>query len=170
MAEEIVNKIAKSGLIQLDLEDFIPKEGKIVLDIKDQLWQGIALKEKEFRNFISDHDWEQYRDKHVAITCSADAIIPTWTYMLLASSLTGIATNVVFGNMGDLNQKLLLDHISEINLEDYKDARVIVKGCGSIPSPEEAFVLLTTKLRPVVKNLMFGEPCSTVPIYKKKPV
>ena len=168
MAEEIINKVAQSGLIQIDLEEFIPKEDKIVLDIKDQLWQGIALKEKDFREFIKNHNWKLYKGKYVAVTCSVDAVIPTWAYMLLASSLNPFARKIVFGKMEDLDQQLLLDYISALDFTEFQDARVIVKGCSSIPSPEKAFVELTSKLQPVVKSLMFGEPCSTVPIYKKK--
>ena len=168
MADEIVNKVANSKLVNLDLSDFYPKNERIQLDIKDQLWEGIALKEKDFREFISTNDWSQYQDKCVAIQCSADAIIPSWAYMLLAVSLESFATHIAFGDLIELEKVICINTIDSIALDEYLDQRVIIKGCADIPNPEFALVELTKKLTPVVRSLMFGEACSTVPLYKKK--
>lgn len=166
--ENIQNKVANSGLVSLDLEKFYPKGERIVYDIKDNLFHGLMLKEKDFRAFVKEHDWSQYQDKFVAITCSTDAIVPTWAYMLLANRLQPFAKDMIFGDLEDLETKLFLDAIAKIPLQDYEDERVVVKGCGDLPIPTSAYVSLTQKLSPVVKSLMFGEPCSTVPIYKRK--
>ena len=168
MADEIVNKVANSKLVNLDLSEFYPKNERIQLDIKDQLWEGIALKEKDFREFISTNDWSQYQDKCVAIQCSADAIIPSWAYMLLAVSLESFTTHIAFGDLIELEKVICINTIDSIALDEYLDQRVIIKGCADIPNPEFALVELTKKLTPVVRSLMFGEACSTVPLYKKK--
>lgn len=165
MSDEIVNRVAESGIIQLDLSSLKPNGDRIEIDIKDQLWQGVALKEKEFRTFITNTNWANYTGKHVAIHCSADAIIPTWAYMLLASALQPHAATVFLGNKSGLDIHLYLNRINEINTSQYNNERVVVKGCGDVPT--EAYVALVNRLQPVVKTLMFGEPCSTVPVYKK---
>lgn len=165
--EEIVNKVANSGLITIDLEECYPKGERKLIDIKDQLFQGLILKEKDFREFIKNHDWQQYKDSYVAITCSADAIVPTWAYMLLALALQPYAKKIVFGDLEKLETVLFTEALQKLNPGDYKDARVVVKGCGSLPVPVNAFVQLTAMLQPQVKSLMYGEPCSTVPLYKK---
>lgn len=167
MAEEIVNKVAQSGLITLDLEEYYPEGDRVLYDITDNLWQGIALKEKDFRAFVKEHDWGQYAGKFVAVYCSADAIVPTWAYMLLASKLQPTAAKVVFGTLETLNTVIFNEALAKIDVVQYKDARVILKGCGKLPVPESAYVELTNLLLPHVKSLMFGEPCSTVPIYKQ---
>lgn len=164
---EITNKVASSGIITLDPEALLPAGKKVELDIRDQLWQGLALKEKDFRTWIAHHPWTAYTGCHVAVTCSADAIIPNWAYMLVASKLTGIAHTVVFGNRAVLLQRLAADAIDALNPEDYQDKRVVVKGCSGDEVPVSMYVDLVGKLQPVVKSLMFGEPCSTVPIFKK---
>ncbi|MFN8343856.1 MAG: DUF2480 family protein [Spirosomataceae bacterium] len=165
--EEIINRVAKSGLITLDLEDHYHQGERIVYDLKDNLFMGMILKEKDFREFLKTHDWTQYIGKNVAITCTEDAIIPTWAYMLLTLQLEPYAHSVVFGNVNDLEEKLFFDAISRINPEDYRDARVVVKGCSKHPVPTAAYVEIARKLQPVVQSLLFGEPCSTVPLYKK---
>jgi Protein of unknown function (DUF2480) len=166
--EEIVNKVATSGLITLSLEEFYPSGERVLIDIKDQLWEGIALKEKDFRTFIETNNWQQYTNKYVAITCSADAVIPTWAYMLLASSLQPFVRRVVYGSIDQLNVILCLELVNKIDLNKYKDARVVIKGCGDIPIPETVFIEIVSILKPVVKSIMYGEPCSTVPVYKRK--
>ena len=167
MAEEIVNKVAKSGLITLELSDFFPEGERVLYDIKDNLWQGLALKEKDFRVFIKTNDWSKYANKHVAITCSVDAIVPIWAYMLLSTALQPYAKTVIFGNLETLETILFNTELRKIKGEDYLDARVIIKGCSDKTIPISAYLTLTTKLQPFVKSLMFGEPCSTVPLYKK---
>lgn len=168
MSDLIVNKVAESGLISLDLETFYPKEETMVFDLKDYLFMGLILKEKDFRAALLAKDWEPYKDKNVAITCTADAIIPMWAYMLVASYLEPLAVNIVFGNEEKLIGSILSKNIEKIRAEEYADKRVVVKGCGDIAIPESAYVEITAKLRPFAKSIMYGEPCSTVPIYKKK--
>ena len=168
MSDLIVNKVAESGLISLDLETFYPKEETMVFDLKDYLFMGLILKEKDFRAALLAKDWEAYKGKNVAITCSADAIIPMWAYMLVASYLEPLAVNIVFGNEEKLIGSILSKNIEKIRAEEYADKRVVVKGCGDIAIPESAYVEITAKLRPFAKSIMYGEPCSTVPIYKKK--
>lgn len=164
--EEIINKIEKSGLITLDLEDFYPQGIRTIIDIKTFLWQGLVLKEKEFRQAIKDHDWNQYQGNFVGLTCSEDTIIANWAYMLIASSLQGIAKRTFFGDRDALEAHLFDETISNIDLEQYRDKRILVKGCGSIPIPTFAYVKIVDKLQSVVKSLMYGEACSSVPIYK----
>lgn len=165
--EPIINKVSQSGLLTIDLETFYDETQRCVFDIKEQLYMGLMLKEKEFRDFVKGNDWSQYKDCHVAIICSADAIVPTWAYMLVGSRLSGIARTVVFGNSELLEYSLFKDAIDRLEMEDYRDQRVVVKGCSKRPVPVSAYVYLTEKLTPVVKSIMYGEPCSTVPVYKK---
>lgn len=166
--ENIVNKVANSGLVTLNLEDFYHKGERVVYDIVDNLFHGLMLREKDFRAFIKDHDWAQYQGKNVAITCSADAIVPTWAYMLLANKLKPYANEVVFGDLNILEAVLFTKALAKINPQDYANERVVVKGCGDIEVPVAAYVEVTNLLTPVVKSIMFGEPCSTVPVYKRK--
>lgn len=165
--EEITNKVALSGLITIDLGEFYPAGQRVTIDIKDQLFQGLILREKDFREFIKTHDWSQYKDAYVALTCSADAIIPDWAWMLLASALEPFAKKIVFGNAEMVETVLYDEIISAIDIQQYKDARIVIKGCGDKPVPKTAYIDLTRKLQPVVKSIMYGEPCSTVPVYKK---
>lgn len=164
----IVNKVANSGLISFDLALYYPAGERLVYDIKDNLFQGLILKEKEFREFVKNYDWERFKGKNVAITCSVDAIVPTWAYMLLAVKLEPYANMLIFGDMNDLEDALFRDALSKIDLEKYKGERIVVKGCGDTQVPVSAYVELTRKLRPIVKSIMYGEPCSTVPLYKSK--
>lgn len=168
MAEVIVNKVAESGLISFDLENYYPKENRKVFDLKDHLFMGLILKEKDFRAALLQIDWNTYKDAYVAITCSADAIIPMWAYMLVASYLEPVAKMVVFGSEQDLINQVLLKNIDNIDNTEYTDQRIVVKGCGDLAIPEAAYVAITKKLRPVAKSIMYGEPCSTVPIFKKR--
>lgn len=168
MEHTIVNKVAESGIITLNLEDFYPKGEIVLFDLKEFLFMGLILKEKDYRSALQNIDWQQYNDKYVAITCTADAIIPTWAYMLAASNLQPIAKAVFFGDKKLLITNIILENISNINPEDFTDKRVVVKGCGNLQIPENAYVAITLKLRPFAKSIMYGEPCSTVPVYKKK--
>ena len=166
--ENIVNKVAQSGLITIDLAEFYPQGERVLYDIKENLFQGLMLREKDFREFIKEHDWTQYQGKQVAITCSVDAIVPTWAYMLLANKMAPYALNVVFGDLNMLESILFDRRLSNFNLEKYRDQRVVIKGCGDTAVPESAYISLTQKLTGIVKSIMYGEPCSTVPIYKRK--
>ena len=167
MSELIVNKVAESGLISLDLEQWYPRQQIATFDIKDQLFMGMIIKEKEFRESLKQTDWSIYKDKAVAITCSADAIIPVWAYMLLASYLQPVSAELYMGTEQELLKHLFLKNIDAADLSSYKDQRVIVKGCGDIPIGEFAYIEISKRLLPLVKTLMYGEPCSTVPVYKK---
>jgi hypothetical protein len=164
---EIINKVAASGLITIDLESFYPEGQRSLIDVKDQLWMELALKEKDFREWIKTNDWEKYRDHFVAVTCSNDAIIPHWAFMLVASALNGIAKRVVFGSLQQLEEVIFSDLIEQMNPEDYRDKRIVIKGCSDRPVPVSAYLNLVAKLQPVAKSIMFGEPCSTVPVYKR---
>jgi hypothetical protein len=167
MEEVFVNKVSESGLVTLDLEDFYPKEETAVFDMKEYLFMGLILKEKDFRETMKNLDLAIYKGKNVAITCTADAVIPIWAYMLAASYLQPVANEIIFGDSDFLHKTLFLKNIAKINVADYTDKRVVIKGCGELPISETAYVAVTGLLRPVVKSIMYGEPCSTVPIYKK---
>ncbi len=166
MAEEIINRVANSALVTIDLEEYHHPGERVILDIADNLYQGLVLREKDFREFVKTNDWSEFRDKNVAITCSADAIVPTWAYMLLASKLEPYANMVVFGTLDLLEQSLYKQAFSKINISEFNGAKVVIKGCGDLPIPESAYVEITRILTPIVSSIMYGEPCSTVPIYK----
>lgn len=167
MAELFVNKVAESGLITLDLEDWYPRGEVAVFDLKEHLFMGMIVKEKEFRESLKNFDWEQYRNKYVSVICSADAIIPVWAYMLVASYLQPTCLDHAIGDENELRKQLFLKKLNTIKPEEYTDQRVIIKGCGDLPIGEFAYLEITKLLRPHVKTLMYGEPCSTVPVYKK---
>jgi hypothetical protein len=166
--ENIINKVAQSGLVTLDPAMFYPKGERVVYDIKDNLYMELILREKDFREFVKGHDWSQYTGKLVAITCTADAIVPAWAYMLIANRLAPYAADMVFGDEATLETVLFAKEIEKLDVEQYRDQRLVIKGCGDIDVPVSAYVALTQKLTQVAKSLMFGEPCSTVPIYKRK--
>ena len=167
MAELFNNKVAESGLLTIDLASLLPSNEIILFDIKPYLFKELILKEKEFRASLLNIDWSIYQDKIVGIVCSADAIIPMWANMLIVSSLHPYAKAVYFGDENKVREQLLQESISKINTEQYIDQRVVVKGCGETPIGESAYIAITQKLRPLVKSIMYGEPCSTVPVYKK---
>lgn len=167
MSEEIVNRVAQSALVTLNLEELLHPGERVVYDMKENLFQGLILREKDFRAFVKENDWAQYDGKNVSIVCSADAIVPTWAYMLLATKLQNHANFYVFGDLTVLEHALMQEAIAKIDMEEYRDAKVVVKGCGSIPVPESAYVEVMRKLLPVASSIMYGEPCSTVPLYKK---
>lgn len=168
MEEFIENKVEKSGLITISMDEFYEDGERALIDIKDLLYEGLILREKDIREFVKNENWEKYHNKFVSIYCSIDAIIPMWSYMLIASALEPFAKKIVFGDLKELETQIFIDKIEKLEIKKYKNERVIIKGCGKIPIPEAAFVAITLKLRPVVKSLMFGEACSTVPIYKSR--
>jgi hypothetical protein len=164
--EEIKNKVKESGLIQLDLAQFKPDVELAGIDLASQLWQGLVLKEKDFREWVKENDWQIYENKAIHIYCSSDAILPTWAFMLVASKLEK-STFVITGSAIELEKELIKAKITELDTENFIDGRVIIKGCSDIHEPEYAMVTLVRHLQPVVKSIMYGEPCSTVPIYKR---
>ena len=167
--EEIINKVAGSGLITIDLEDFYPKEHVVEIDIKDFLYEGIILKEKDFRKSLDELHWNDYANKIIAVFCSEDAIIPKWAYMLVAMHANPYTQKVYFGSREFAIEETILATIdTRIIAEDYRDKRVVIKGCSDRDISERVYIVITNRLMPVVKSLMYGEPCSTVPIYKKK--
>ena len=170
MEAEIINKVANSGLISLDLEEYFHPGERVIYDIKDNLFMGLMLKEKDFRAFLKENDWSVYSGKNVAIICSEDAIVPTWAYMLLAIQLEPFANMVVFGGLEDLEKKLYEVALNQLDLEQFNNQRVVVKGCSNAQIPTYVYVELTRRLKPIVKSLMFGEPCSTVPLFKSKSI
>lgn len=168
MSDVFINKVAESGLITLDLEKYVPKESGAVFDLKDFLFMGMILKEKDFREALKKEDWEKYRNKNVAVTCSADAIIPVWAYMLVTTQLQPVAKEIVIGNEKELYKSLFIKNLSTISPTEFTDKRVVIKGCGDTPIDDFAYAEATKILLPVAKSIMYGEPCSTVPVYKKK--
>ena len=168
MTEEIINKVAQSPLITLDLEAYYPREKIAVFDLKPYLFMELILKEKDFREALQKTDWTQYNDMIVGVTCSADAVIPVWAYMLVATYLEPVAKDVIMGDEKKVIEHLLLRKLQAIDVKEYTDKRVVIKGCGDTPIGEFAYMEITKRLRPVVKSMMYGEPCSTVPVYKKK--
>jgi hypothetical protein len=169
MSDTIVNKVAESGLVTINLEKYLPaKEELLVFDLKDFLFMGMILKEKDFREALKTHDWEKYRNKNVAITCSADAIIPVWAYMLVTAYLQPAAKEIIVGNEKELHKKLFIKNLSAIDADELNGRRIVLKGCGETPIDDFAYAEATRLLLPVAKSIMYGEPCSTVPVYKKK--
>lgn len=168
MAEEIINRVAKSPIKTIDLEEIYPAGARILFDIKDWLYEGIILREKEFRDHVSQHDWSQYQNQFVALTCSEDAIIPSWAFLLVSSELAPYAKKVVVGTLDTLETSIFQELISDLNIEEFRNKPVIIKGCADKPIPPSAFTFLIQKLQPVVKSIMYGEACSTVPLYKMK--
>jgi len=166
--DAIVNRVSESGLLTLDLSSYLPDAAQAAeFDIKPFLFREMILKEKDYRAALQQHNWANYENKHVAIFCSADAIVPVWAYMLAATYLQGKAATVYFGTLAEMQKNLLLERIAQVDAAAYLDKRIVIKGCGDIAIPDEAYVAMTFKLKPVVKSIMYGEPCSTVPVYKK---
>jgi hypothetical protein len=165
--DQIINRVASSAIVTFNLEDYYQPGDRVLLDIKDQLFQGLILKEKDFRDFIRSHNWSQYDGKYVAITCSADAIIPHWAFMLVALAVRPFAKHVVMGTLEELEIELFRRVLSTIEWNQFKNAKVVVKGCSKVLVPTAVYVDVTRELQPLVSSLMFGEPCSTVPLYKK---
>ena len=168
MTNNIINRVANSKLIVINLEDYYPHGQRVVLDIKDWLYEEYVLREKEFRQQAKSFDWKQYRDCYVALTCSSNAIIPAWAYMLLSTYLAPFSKKTILGDLDILETSIYQDIIETLDLSSYKDKSIIIKGCANKPIPDNAFILLTTKLKPLVKSLMYGEACSAVPLYKRR--
>lgn len=168
MSEEIINRVAQSKLLTFDLEDYYPQGKRMFLDIKDWLYEGFILKEKEFRNHVSNHDWSQYTDAFVALHCSTDAIVPGWAYMLVATKLQPFAKKIVQGNLEQMETILYQTVIENIDVSEFKDKSVIIKGCSHKPVPPNAYLWITTRLLAVAKSIMYGEACSSVPLFKRK--
>lgn len=166
--QEIINKVEQSGLITIELNQLLSNRARIAFDLKEWLYEGLILREKDFREGLAAHDWSQYRDAYVCVHCSADAIVPIWAYMLVAGYLEGVAAGVFFSAPEEVENMITQREISNLDTAKYKDQRVIVKGCSDLKAPEAAYMAITMKLQPVVKSLMFGEACSTVPVFKRK--
>ncbi|MEB8328152.1 DUF2480 family protein [Flavobacteriaceae bacterium KMM 6897] len=165
---EIVNRVAQSALATFNLEDHYPKGERVLLDIKDWLYEGFILKEKDFRAAITNHDWEQYKDSYVALTCSTDAIVPGWAYMLIATELQPYAKKMLIGDLEQLETSLYQTIIEKLDLSEYIDKPVIIKGCSNKPVPPNAYLWITSKMQTVAKSVMYGEACSSVPLYKRR--
>jgi hypothetical protein len=168
MDGEIVNRVANSKLVTLDLEEYFPNGERVLLDIHEWLHGGLVLKEKDFRETVKNHNWEQYSGKYIALTCSTDAIIPSWAYLLISVSLAPFAKKIVIGNLDLLENMIFQDIVESIDIEPFNNGPVIIKGCSNKQIPESAYALLVKRLSPHVSSLMFGEACSSVPLYKKK--
>lgn len=168
MPDEIINRVANSKLVTIDLEDYYPQGKRVLFDIKDWLFEGFVLREKDFRQQVSEFDWSQYQDNYVALTCSSDAIIPGWAYMLLSVQLEPFVKKVVIGSLEILETSIYQDIINNLDVSDFKDKPIIIKGCANKPVPQNAYVMLTARLKPHAKSIMYGEACSSVPLYKNK--
>lgn len=168
MEEEIINRVANSVLQVFDLEDYYPEGERVTLDISQWLWEGFVLREKEFRDNLKNHDWQQYAAKYIAITCSTDAIVPAWAYMLVTVHLQPVAKMVIQGSVSELNVAIYQEILNNLDYAEYADKPVIIKGCSKKPVPQEAYVIASRKLLPVARSIMFGEACSSVPLYKRK--
>ncbi|GGG38610.1 DUF2480 family protein [Bizionia arctica] len=167
MQEEIINRIANSKLAVLDLEDYYPIGKRVLFDIKDWLYEGFVLREKDFREQVKQHDWSQYQNQFVALTCSTDAIVPAWAYMLIATQLEGVSKKNLIGDLEMLETSIYQDIINQLDLEAFKNKPVIIKGCSNKPVPRNAYLMITEKLKPIAMSIMYGEACSSVPLYKK---
>lgn len=168
MSDLIVNKVAGSGIVTLDLEQYLPREPVMAFDLKDHLFMGLILKEKDFREALKNKDWKDYEGKNVSIYCSADAVIPVWAYMLVATYLQPLAREIFTGTESEMQKHLFLRNLAAIDTASFNDQRVVVKGCGEQAIEPFAYTEITRLLRPVAKSIMYGEPCSTVPVFKKK--
>lgn len=168
MKDEIINRVANSKLITVNLEDYYPEGKRVLFDIKDWLFEGFVLREKEFRQKASEHDWSQYQDNYVALTCSTDAIIPAWAFMLLSIHLEPFTKKTIIGNLESLETSIYQDVINSLDVSEFTDKPIIIKGCSKKPVPQNAYIMLATKLKSVAKSIMYGEACSSVPLFKKK--
>ena len=168
MSNEIINRVANSKLVTINLEDYYPEGKRVLFDIKDWLFEGFVLREKDFRNQVSEFDWSQFKDNYVALTCSSDAIIPGWAFMLLSIQLEPYAKKIIIGNLETLETSIYQDVLKNLDVSEFKDKPIIIKGCSKKPVPQNAYIMLATKLKPVAKSIMYGEACSSVPLYKNK--
>jgi hypothetical protein len=168
MSDEIINRVANSKLVVIDLEDFYVSGNRIIFDIKDWLFEGFVLREKDFRTHVEQHDWSQYNNSYVALTCSSDAIVPAWAYMLLTVHLEPFVKKVIIGDLEQLETSIYQSIIENLDVNIYKDKPLIIKGCSHKPVPTNAYILLSYKLKPIAKSIMYGEACSSVPLFKRK--
>ena len=168
MADDIINRVANNKLITVNLEDYYPQGNRVLFDIKDWLFEGFVLRETDFRNRVSEFDWSQYKGDYIALTCSSDAIIPGWAFMLLSIQLQPFAKKTIIGNLENLETAIYQDIINALDVSAFKDKPIIIKGCSKKPVPENAYIMLANKLQPLAKSIMYGEACSSVPLYKKK--
>ncbi|WP_298340285.1 DUF2480 family protein [uncultured Algibacter sp.] len=168
MKDDIINRVANSKLATIDLEDFYPEGKRILFDIKDWLFEGFVLREKDFRKQVSEFDWSQHKNQYVALTCSTDAIVPGWAYMLLSLHLEPFTKKVIVGDLEQLETSTYQDIIQKLDISEYEGKPIIIKGCSNKPVPQNAYIMLSNKLKPVAKSIMYGEACSSVPLYKKK--
>jgi hypothetical protein len=168
MADEIINRVAQSKLVTFDLEELYPSGERVVFDIKDWLYEGLILREKEFRAKASEYDWSRYQDTYVALTCSSDAIVPGWAYMFLASKLKPYAKKVIVADLESLETSIYQDVLQNLDVSPFKDKPVIIKGCSHKPVPQNAYIFAIEKIQEVAKSVMYGEACSSVPLYKRK--
>jgi len=168
MADEIINRIAQSKLITFDLEDFYPDGERITFDIKDWLYEGLILREKDFRNAVENYNWQQHDGHYIALSCSTDAIIPGWAFMLISSRLHTFAKKIVIGDLEQLESAIYQDIITNLDVSSFKDKPVIIKGCSNKPVPQNAYINAVSKIQTVAKSVMYGEACSSVPLFKRK--
>lgn len=168
MADDIINRVANSKLVTINLEDYYPDGKRIIFDVKDWLLEGFVLREKDFRKQVNEFDWSQYQDCFIALTCSTDAIIPAWAFMLLSIHLESFAKKVIIGNLEGLETSIYQDILNDLNVSEFKNKLVIIKGCSKKPVPQNAYIMLSNKLKPLVKSIMYGEACSSVPLFKNK--
>ncbi|MGE5943642.1 MAG: DUF2480 family protein [Flavobacteriales bacterium] len=168
MEEDIINRVANSPLITIDLEDYYPKGNRILFDIKDWLLEGLVLREKDFREQVSLHDWSQYQDTYIALTCSTDAIIPVWAFMLISLHLQPFAKKIIIGDLDSLETSIYQDIINNLDVSEFMGKPLIIKGCSKKPVPQNAYIMLSNKLKPMAKSIMYGEACSSVPLFKSK--
>lgn len=167
MEGEIVNRVASSALVTFDLEEYHLPGQRVVYDIKDQLYEGLILREKDFRDHVRHHDWSAYTGKFVAINCTADAIVPTWAYMLVATALQPFAKRICFGSLLEMEAELFRESLRAVDWEKFRGAKIVIKGCSDVHVPAAAYVEATQKLAAVATSIMYGEPCSTVPVFKR---
>ena len=167
MADQIINRVANSKLVTFDLEDFYPEGKRVLFDIKDWLFEGLVLREKDFRELVKNYNWSHHQNQYIALTCSTDAIIPAWAYMLLVVNLEPFIEKAVIGSLEDLETSIYQDIINKIDVEYLKDKPIIIKGCAIKPVPVNAYTMLIKKLKPIAKSLMYGEACSSVPLFKR---
>ena len=168
MEEEIINRVANSVLVTINLEDYYPKGQRFLFDIKDWLYEGFVLREKEFRDQIASYNWSQYQDSYVALTCSSDAIIPGWAFMLISLQLESFAKKTIIGTLENLETAIYQDVLSTLDVSEFANKPLIIKGCSKKPVPQNAYIMLASKLKPIAKSIMYGEACSSVPLYKRK--
>lgn len=168
MSEKLVNRVASSQLINIDLEDFYPEGERVLFDIKEWLFAEQILKEKDFRKSVKDLYWETYQNKFVALTCSVDAIIPSWAYLLISVELSPFAKKIIVGNLETLETSIFQEIIDRLPVKNYINKPVIIKGCSNKPIPETAYTQLISKLLPIARSIMYGEACSNVPLFKKQ--